>query len=155
MIPRSNQARKKLLTYMHLRESVMDTYLKVLDLQSEDISCSNADKLTVHVRMEQELVDRLEGLQKVISALNNDSSTVENTPQLREEVREEQQLQQRLTRSFNKKCETALEKNHTNQENLTAELGVLTHNLENIRRFQTRTGRGDAAPKTRFIDIQG
>ncbi|HKK66153.1 MAG TPA: hypothetical protein VJ967_09885 [Clostridia bacterium] len=133
----------------------MDTYLKVLDLQSEDISCSNADKLTVHVRMEQELVDRLEGLQKVISALNNDSSTVENTPQLREEVREEQQLQQRLTRSFNKKCETALEKNHTNQENLTAELGVLTHNLENIRRFQTRTGRGDAAPKTRFIDIQG
>ena len=155
MIPRSNQARKKLLTYMHLRESVMDTYLKVLDLQSEDISCSNADKLTVHVRMEQELVDRLEGLQKVISALNNDSSTVENTPQLREEVREEQQLQQRLTRSFNKKCETALEKNHTNQENLTAELGVLTHNLENTRRFQTRTGRGDAAPKTRFIDIQG
>ena len=155
MIPRSNQARKKLLTYMHLRESVMDTYLKVLDLQSEDISCSNADKLTVHVRMEQELVDRLEGLQKVISALNNDSSTVENTPQLREEVREEQQLQQRLTRSFNKKCETALEKNHTNQENLTAELGVLTHNLENIRRFQTRTGRRDAAPKTRFIDIQG
>jgi len=155
MIPRSNQARKKLLTYMHLRESVMDTYLKVLDLQSEDISCSNADKLTVHVRMEQELVDRLEGLQKVISALNNDSSTVENTPQLREEVREEQQLQQRLTRSFNKKCETALEKNHTNQENLTAELGVLTHNLENIRRFQTRTGRGDAAPKSRFIDIQG
>jgi len=155
MIPRSNQARKKLLTYMHLRESVMDTYLKVLDLQSEDISCSNADKLTVHVRMEQELVDRLEGLQKVISALNNDSSTVENTPQLREEVREEQQLQQRLTRSFNKKCETALEKNHTNQENLTAELGVLTHNLENIHRFQTRTGRGDAAPKSRFIDIQG
>ncbi|MDZ7792659.1 MAG: hypothetical protein U5P10_02895 [Spirochaetia bacterium] len=162
MIPQSNQERKKLLTYMHLRESVMDTYLKVLDLQSEDISCSDADKLTIHARMEQELVDRLEGLQKVISALHNDSSDVENTPQLREEVREvreevreEQQLQQRLTQSFNKKCETALEKNHTNQENLTAELGVLTHNLANIRRFQTRTGRGDAAPKSRFIDIQG
>ena len=151
MIPQSNPARKKLLTYMHLRESVMDTYLKVLDLQSEDITCSNADTLTIHVQMEQELVDRLEGLQKVISALHNDSAAVESSPQLREE----QQLQQRLNQSFNEKCETALEKNHTNQENLTAELGVLTHNLENIRRFQTRTGRGDAAPKSRFIDIQG
>src|SRR6056297_479407 len=151
MIPQSNQARKKLLTYMHLRESVMDTYLKVLEMQSEDISCSDAHKLTIHVQMEQELVDRLEGLQKVISALHNDSSAVESSPQLQEE----QRLQQRLTQSFNDKCETALEKNHTNQENLTAELGVLTHNLENIRRFQSRTGRGDAAPKTRFIDIQG
>lgn len=151
MIPQSNPAGKKLLTYLHLRESVMDTYLRVLDLQSEDIAGSNADKLTIHVQMEQELVDRLEGLQKVISALNNDSNAVEKSPQLREE----QQLQQRLNQSFNEKCESALEKNHTNQENLSAELGVLTHNLENIRRFQTRTGRGDAAPKSRFIDIQG
>src|SRR6056297_3986911 len=129
MIPRSNQARKKLLTYMHLRESVMDTYLKVLDLQSEDISRSDADKLTIHARMEQELVDRLEGLQKVISALNNDAAAVERSPQ----VQAEQQLQQSLNKSFNEKCETALEKNHRNQENLTTELSVLTHNLENIR----------------------
>ncbi|MCF7913963.1 MAG: hypothetical protein K9L66_02220 [Spirochaetaceae bacterium] len=130
----------------------MDTYLKVLDLQGEDISCSDADKLTIHVRMEQELVDRLEGLQKVISAVHNDVAAAdEGSPS----VREGQQLQQSLNKSFNDKCETALEKNHTNQENLTAELRVLTHNLKNIRRFQTRTGRGDAAPKSRFIDIQG
>ena len=151
MIPQSNPAGKKLLTYMHLRESVMDTYLKVVDLQSEDIDCSNADKLTIHVQMEQELVERLEGLQKVITALNNDSAAIESSLQ----TWEEQQFQQRLNQSFNKKCESALEKNNTNQEKLTAELGILTHNLENIRRFQTRTGRGDAAPKTRFIDIQG
>jgi len=151
MIPRSNPARSKLLTYLYLRESVMDTYLKVLELQGEDISCSDADKLTIHVRMEQELVDRLEGLQKVISTLHNDVAADKGSPSFREE----QLLQQSLNKSFNDKCETALEKNHTNQKNLTVELGILTHNLENIRRFQTRTGRGDAAPKTRFIDIQG
>jgi len=151
MIPRSNPARSKLLTYLYLRESVMDTYLKVLDLQGEDISSSDADKLTIHVRMEQDLVDRLEGLQKVISALHNDVAADGGSPSLREE----QQLQQSLNKSFNDKCETALEKNHINQENLTAELKVLTHNMKNIRRFQTRTGRGDAAPKSRFIDIQG
>ncbi|MFO7729186.1 MAG: hypothetical protein R6V86_00325 [Spirochaetia bacterium] len=129
----------------------MDTYLRVLDLQSDDITRSDADTLTIHAQMEQELVDRLEGLQKVISALNNDCAALESSPQLVAE----QQLQQSLNQSFNDKCERALEKNQTNQESLTAELGVLTHNLENIRRFQTRTGRGAAAPKSRFIDIQG
>jgi len=61
-----------ILTYLHLRDSVMDTYLKVLDYQNEDITRSDSEKLTIHSHMEQELLQRIEALQKVISGLSGD-----------------------------------------------------------------------------------
>lgn len=135
-----------ILTYLHLRDSVMDTYLKVLDQQYEDISKSDSEKLTIHSHMEQELLKRLEAVQKVVVGLNGDREAAGAS----ERSREEQQLQQQ----FNQKCELALAKNRENQDKLNAELGVLTHNLENIRRFQARTGRGSASPQSRYIDIE-
>ncbi len=136
----------KLITYLHLRESVMDTYLKVLDLQDQDISKSDVDKLAVHAQMEQELVERMEELQKVITALQKDRGQQVPTDE-----------EQRLEHSFNEKCDSALKKNRSNQQKLKTELGIISHNLENIRRFQTRTGRnvrGGASPQSRFIDIE-
>jgi|SRR6056297_1510532 len=154
---------RKLITYLHLRESVMDTYLKVLDLQGEDIAGSDAEKLTLHAKMEQELLERIEALQRVVTGLYNDTasttahttgggdnSSTEHYPQITDE-------QQRLEQSFNEKCEAALEKNRGNQENLKKELDIITQNLENVRRFQSRagrSGRGSVSPQSRFIDIE-
>lgn len=135
-----------ILSYLRLRDSVMDTYLQVLDQQNKDITHSDSDKLTIHSHMEQELLQRLEALQKVLTGLTADR-TAAGAPA---ESREEQQLEQ----SFNEKCELALQKNRSNQAKLNAELGVLTRNLENIKRFRARTGRGDASPQSRYIDIE-
>ena len=145
-----------ILTYLHLRDSAMDTYLKVLDQQNEDISNNDSEKLTIHSHMEQELLKRLEALQKVVIGLSADraaaagSSDGPETVEGPETSLEEQQLEQQ----FNQKCELALKKNRANQDKLSAELGVLTHNLENIRRFRARTGRGGASPQSRYIDIE-
>ncbi|MFW5711332.1 MAG: hypothetical protein ACOCZA_05215 [Spirochaetota bacterium] len=143
-----------ILTYLHLRDSVMDTYLKVLDCQNEDITHNDSDKLTVHSHMEQELLQRIEALQKVITGLSGDRAagggSGADTADAAAESREEQQLEQR----FNEKCELALQKNRENQDRLSAELGVLTRNLENVRRFRARTGRGCASPQSRYIDIE-
>lgn len=150
---------RKLITYLHLRESVMDTYLKVLDLQGEDISGSDVEKLTLHAQMEKDLVERIEALQKVINGLYRD--TAHNTTgggnpsakQYRPKTDEEQRLEQ----GFNEKCEAALEKNRWNQKHLKKELGIITQNLDNVRRFQARTGRsgrGSVSPQSRFIDIE-
>lgn len=139
-----------ILTYLHLRDSVMDTYLKVLDQQCEDISKSDSEKLTIHSHMEQELLKRLEAVQKVVVGLSADREAAGDT----ERPRDEQQLEQQFEQQFNQKCELALAKNRENQDRLKAELGVLTHNLENIRRFRARTGRGSASPQSRYIDIE-
>ena len=141
-----------ILTYLHLRDSVMDTYLKVLDQQNEDITHSDSEKLAIHSHMEQELLQRLEAVQKVLEGLTSDRAAAGSSISAgRERVaREEQQLK----KSFNEKCELALQKNRANQDKLNTELGVLTHNLENIRRFRARTGRGGASPQSRYIDIE-
>ncbi len=160
-----------ILTYLHLRDSVMDTYLKVLDQQNEDITHSDSEKLTIHSHMEQELLQRLEALQKVLEGLTADRAATGAAFDSRADAgtatragaaseagtaasgpvsSEEEQLEQR----FNEKCELALKKNRANQDKLKAELGVLTHNLENIRRFRARAGRGGASPQSRYIDIE-
>mgnify|MGYP006301237837 CR=1 FL=1 len=143
-----------ILTYLYLRDSVMDTYLKVLDYQNEDITHSDSEKLTVHSHMEQELLQRIEALQKVISGLSGDRAAAGGSGAEAAGVAEDSREEQQLEESFNEKCELALQKNRENQDRLSAELGVLTRNLENIRRFRARTGRGSASPQSRYIDIE-
>lgn len=150
---------RKLITYLHLRESVMDTYLKVLELESEDISGGDAEKLTLHAQMEQELLERMEALQKVITGLYHDTehTSAAGDKSSAKHYRQRSDEEQRLEQSFNEKCDAALDKNRGNQENLKRELGVITQNLKNVRRFQTRAGRsagGSGSPQSRFIDIE-
>jgi len=148
----SSSALHRLVSFMEERESVMDTYLEVLDHQHKDIDDADMEKFTAHSHMEAELIERLESLQRVIAPLK-DSLEVDPTSA------EERERAWAYEERFAEKCDGALEKNRNNQRRLRSELSRFRSQMEQIRRFSARTGvsysgAGRRGGEPRHIDIE-
>lgn len=120
----SSSSHQRLLAFLQERDGVMDTYIDVLELQRMDIETSDMDKFAEHSRMEAELIDRLEALQKVIRPLvENEGDRIASFESV-----------------FPEKCETALSKNRENQEKIRSELARFNDQMTQLRRVSARTG---------------
>jgi hypothetical protein len=146
----SSSMMHRLVSFLEERESVMDTYLEVLDHQHSDIDNADMDKFTAHSRLEAELMERLESLQKVIAPLKD--SIEASSEADRERTRGYEQR-------FAEKCDIALEKNRSNQRRIRSELTTYKGQMEQLRRFSARTGAsysgtGRRSGSPRHIDIE-
>jgi hypothetical protein len=144
----------RLVSFLEERESVMDTYLEVLDHQHSDIDNADMDKFTAHSRLEAELIERLESLQKVIAPLKDSlqAEDVAGSAGERERIREYEER-------FAEKCDGALVKNRSNQRRIRSELSRYRRQMEQLRRFSARTGAsysgaGRRSGSPRHIDIE-
>ncbi len=54
------------IAYLQQRECIIDSYLRVLDLEVEDLERDDDERLRSHARMERELVRMLEELTRKI-----------------------------------------------------------------------------------------
>ena len=132
----------------------MDNYIDVLELQKRDIETSDMDAFAEHSRMEAELIDRLEALQKVIVPLR--STGAEAGSGARDGGENEVR---RLDSAFDGKCQRAIEKNRENQGMIRSELKGLKAQLSGLRKFSARTGASylgssQRHQQPRYIDFE-
>lgn len=132
---------QKLLTYLQAREKALQAYISLMKHVSHDLSTGDDPALEEHSRIEESLIQRLESLQRTISAFRREY------PDTRAGTEEEEMRFQAL-------CEEALRWNSENRKKLAAELGSVSGHMSRIRKLRARTGISRSRPKSRYIDIE-
>ncbi|MFO7850552.1 MAG: hypothetical protein R6V67_11375 [Spirochaetia bacterium] len=144
-----SSSKARLISFLHDREDAMDTYIEVLELLYKDIEAEDMDKFAEHTQLEDDLIKRLEALQRVIPPLRRSLNP-------KEKDGEEIEL---LEGRFSEKCKRALDKNRENRQRIGKELSSLEEQIARSRRFSARTGASYVGTSQRngtpqYIDIE-
>lgn len=144
-----SSSKARLISFLHDREEAIDTYIEVLELIRGDIEAGEMDKFTEHTYLEDEIMERLEALQKVIPPLKKELN-LEGGDGGEVEL---------LEGRFNEKCDKALEQNRENRQKIGKELSKYGQQIERTRRFSVKTGASyvGASQKSgtpQYIDIE-